>query len=319
MSELSQPENSKKLRLLVIDDDVEYCEEILKVTVEGLGHTVVITNNFKDAKQKLEFSEQSQELFDIAIIDMNLGVYSSRLGNEISEFITHNYPYIGCILLSGEKDLDIMRLQRLYGIDDYISKLWFDIERFREALDTAQHRAAERVMSFNASPQQQALPGDNHQFSAEIREEVVQRTEIFISYSHDDREWMEKIEKFLKPLIRDQSINHWVDKQIPVGAKWRVEIEKAIGRAKVAVLLVSANFLASDFITEQELPAILEAAEKEGLTIVWIPIGSSSYKYTFIKDLQAASDPQRPLNSLPDAEQQRILVDICDQIAQALK
>lgn len=318
MSNLPPPNMAKQLRMLVIDDDLEYCEQILKVTVEDLGHTLEITNNFNDAKQKLELAGQSPKPFDIAIIDMNLGAYTSRLGNEISEFITHYYPYVGCILLSGEKALDPMKLQRRHGFDDYISKLWFDVERFREALDIARHRAAERLATFSTSVQQQA-PQENNHLPSEIRKEVIQRSEVFISYSHDDREWMEKLEKFLKPLIRNQLINHWVDKQIPVGAKWRVEIEKAIARAKVAVLLVSANFLASDFITEQELPPILEAAEKEGLTIVWIPVGSSSYKYTFIKDFQAASDPQRPLNSLSEAEQQKILVDICDMIAQALK
>jgi CheY-like chemotaxis protein len=318
MTDLPQPRLGKQLRILVIDDDLEYCEKILKVTVENLGHTLEITNNFNDTKQKLEFADQSQKRFDIAIIDMNLGTYASRLGNEISEFITHYYPYVGCILLSGERALDPLRLQRLYGFDDYISKLWFDVERFREALDTARQRAAERVKAFHTSARQQT-PQDDNPASPEIKGDVIPRTEIFISYSHDDLAWMEKLEKFLKPLLRNQVIHHWVDKQIPVGAKWRVEIEKAIARAKVAVLLVSANFLASDFITERELPPILEAAEKEGLTIVWIPIGSSSYKYTFIKDFQAASDPQRPLNSLSESEQQKILVDICDQIAQALK
>lgn len=318
MSKLQHPESDKQLRMLVIDDDLEYCEKILKLTVENLGHTLDIANNFQDAKQKLEVADQGQQPFDIAIIDMNLGAYTSRLGNEISEFIIQYYPYIGCILLSGEKDLDPMRLQRRYGFDDYVSKLWFDIERFREALDSAKYRAAERITSLNILLEQQTRHKNIH-LPETTKDEVVERTEVFISYSHDDHEWMNKLEKFLKPLVRNQSIKHWVDKQIPVGAKWRVEIEKAIARAKVAVLLVSANFLASDFITEQELPPILEAAEQEGLTIVWIPIGPSSYEYTFIKDFQAASNPQHPLNSLSESEQQKILVDICNKIAKALK
>jgi hypothetical protein len=66
------------------------------------------------------------------------------------------------------------------------------------------------------------------------------------------------------------------------------------------------------------MPPPLEAAEKDGLTIVWVPISASSYKETEIANYQAAHDPSQPLDSLSLAEQNRAFVEICQKIKAAL-
>ncbi|MBG1242272.1 leucine-rich repeat domain-containing protein [Nostoc sp. NZL] len=147
-----------------------------------------------------------------------------------------------------------------------------------------------------------------------LMSETVTRNQVFISYSHQDQEWLTKLQKHLKPMIRNQNLVVWDDTKIQAGAKWREAIENALVAAKVAVLLVSPDFLASDFIADNELPPLLDAAEAEGLTIIWIPLSFSSYDETEIEKYQSAHPPNQPLDSLNPAQENKAWVDICKKI-----
>ncbi len=87
---------------------------------------------------------------------------------------------------------------------------------------------------------------------------------IFICYSHKDQEYLERIQVHLKPIKKD-GIDLWSDLCIRPGDNWRNEIAGALERANVGILLVSADFLASDFITENELPLYCIKQPTKGL------------------------------------------------------
>ncbi|HRX71872.1 MAG: SUMF1/EgtB/PvdO family nonheme iron enzyme [Gammaproteobacteria bacterium] len=140
------------------------------------------------------------------------------------------------------------------------------------------------------------------------------RDQVFISYSHADSDWLRRLQIMLAPLRRQGMLDVWEDTRIQVGQDWKAEIEKALMRAKVAVLLVSPDFLASDFIVRHELPPLLEAAKKQGATILWVPLRHSLYRVTEIACYQAAYDPGTPLSTLTLAEQDAALVRIAEAL-----
>lgn len=142
---------------------------------------------------------------------------------------------------------------------------------------------------------------------------------IFISYSHKDKEWLDKLMVHLKPLIRNEKMRAWTDTQIQPGSNWREEISKAINQSRIALLLVSPNFLASDFIMENELPQILKNAYEGDTIIYWVAVSYSAYDLTELKEIQGINNPNKPLDSLPPSEQNQELVEIAKKIANGIE
>jgi len=91
---------------------------------------------------------------------------------------------------------------------------------------------------------------------------------VFISYSHKDEAWKDRLVPHLRVLQPEELLDTWDDRRIGAGANWYEAIQQAIERASVAILLISADFLTSKFILEQEVPRLLERRQTEGLHIV---------------------------------------------------
>jgi len=144
------------------------------------------------------------------------------------------------------------------------------------------------------------------------------RKSVFVSYAHENRRWADEVVKFLAPWIRDKRVDLWDDSRIQLGANWQTEIQKALAEATVAVLLVTPDFLASDFIAQHELPVLLERARREKVRLAWIAVEPSGVEATELWQFQAANDPYRPLETLSRAERNKSMVEIAKAIADAV-
>jgi hypothetical protein len=84
-----------------------------------------------------------------------------------------------------------------------------------------------------------------------------------------------------------------------------------LARARVAILLVSHAFLASDFIATVELPSLLEAAEEDGAIIMPLIVGPSLFTDTpSLSRFQAVNSPSRPLARLERWQQDEVFVNL---------
>jgi hypothetical protein len=152
----------------------------------------------------------------------------------------------------------------------------------------------------------------------ESRNEDVMRDKVFISYSRADEKLMKELLKHLKPFSRSGVITAWSDEQIAAGSRWLSEIQAALERTSVAVLLVSPDFLASDFIHERELGPLLKGADAGGVRILWVPLRPSAYEETPLERYQAVSSPDEPLSQMSKAGRDKAWVRICKEIKRAV-
>ncbi len=141
------------------------------------------------------------------------------------------------------------------------------------------------------------------------------RNNIFISYSHKDKTWLDELLLFFKPLQKKKMIKVWSDKEIALGAKWKDEIKNALSTAKVGLLLITQEFLASDFITDEEIPKLIQSSEEEGAIILPVILEPCTIQFEEeLNQFQFFNSPDKPLSSLTDNERKMELVKLTNSL-----
>jgi Sulfatase-modifying factor enzyme 1/TIR domain len=143
-----------------------------------------------------------------------------------------------------------------------------------------------------------------------------EKLNVLVSYSHKDKAWLERVQVHLTPLARDGKLDLWDDTRIRTGQRWREEIKAALARADVAVLLISADFYASEFIAKKELPPLLEAARSaRGLVIAGVHINYSRFdRDEVLSEYQTVNTPDQPIEDLSRAQQEKVFDGLARRI-----
>lgn len=151
------------------------------------------------------------------------------------------------------------------------------------------------------------------------KKESSPRYQAFISYSQYDKRPLEELHTHLNHYLLTKEIDYWDDTKIPPGARWREEIQKALNSAVIAILLISPEFLASDFIVRNELPPLLKAAEEEDVTIICVILRYCLFTDSKLCQFQAINAPSSPLSDMSRGKRDAIWVKVAKMVKHRLQ
>jgi TIR domain len=139
---------------------------------------------------------------------------------------------------------------------------------------------------------------------------------LFFSYSHTDEEYRNRLEKHLAPLKREGLISGWHDRKIHAGGHLHDEISQHVEHDQVILLLVSADFLASDYCQDREMATALERHKRKEAIIIPIIVHPCDWKNTPLGELRVTPRDGKPISKHPhhDDAYLEIVTDIREAI-----
>ena len=121
---------------------------------------------------------------------------------------------------------------------------------------------------------------------------------IFFCYAHADEDLLMKLKRHLSPLVNQGLIDVWHDRNISAGTEWEQEIKEQLNSAQIILLLVSPDFMASNYINDVELKRAIERHQRgEGrvIPIILRPVywqGILGHLQALPKDGLPVTDPE---------------------------
>jgi hypothetical protein len=154
---------------------------------------------------------------------------------------------------------------------------------------------------------------------------------VFVSFSHKNDLWIRSephdLIPWLAEALRRDGVEFWYDpelKNMP-GVNYKEMIENEIDKADLAVLLISQDFIISDFIRDIELPRVKRRLDNKELLIIPILVGHVTWEgeseYRWLTDLQIIPGKPTPLIEYKkdDADWQKVRIEILNAIKNRIR
>jgi hypothetical protein len=127
--------------------------------------------------------------------------------------------------------------------------------------------------------------------------------EVFFSYSHKDEDFRDELSKHLALLKRQRVITAWHDRRIGAGKEWENEIDERLNTADIILLLISSDFLASDYCYDVEAQAAMKRHDEGDARVIPVILRPVDLKGAPFGKLQALPRDARPVTDWPNRDQ----------------
>ena len=141
--------------------------------------------------------------------------------------------------------------------------------------------------------------------------------EIFFSYTHADEAWQKKIKVFLSTLKRERLIRTWDDRNILAGEEWASEIKAHLDMAPIILLLVSQDFINSDYCWSVELKEAMKLHRAGQARVIPIIIRPADWTKTQFAKLQALPKDGKPVSTWSNEDE--ALLDVARGIRRVVE
>lgn len=150
-----------------------------------------------------------------------------------------------------------------------------------------------------------------------MSQELTRNIEIFISYAHKDEKLKKELEKYLKVLKTQGHISVWHDRKIAPGKDIDREIDEYLGKAHIVILLVSPDFMASDYCYSIEVKKALQRHEANECRVIPIILRPALWKIAAFSKLLALPTDSKPVTEWKNRD--RAFLNIINGIQMAVQ
>lgn len=127
--------------------------------------------------------------------------------------------------------------------------------------------------------------------------------EVFISYSHEDKQYRDSLIKYLSNMQRQGEISAWTDQDITGGSLWREKISENLQRAEIVLLLISPDFTNSEYCYDLEMQTAMQRHKEKLARVIPIYLRITDVKGSPIEELQGLPSERRPISKWDDKDE----------------
>jgi hypothetical protein len=146
---------------------------------------------------------------------------------------------------------------------------------------------------------------------------AISPVKVFYSYAHKDEEFKDELETHLSQMKREGLITGWHDRRIGAGMKWANSINEHLESAGVVLVLISSDFLASDYCNGVELKRAMERHEKGEVRVIPVILRHCDWSSAIFAKLQALPKNAKPVKSWADRDE--AFADVASGIRKVIK